>query len=132
MMVVDTSALIALYTREEVWVAVASCLAAHQAAYLPVPAYVEFTLISKLGAAARIWLDDFLDRGTLTLAPLETPHAAFAANAARIYGKGSGHPAQLNFGDCLTYAVAKHRDLPLLFVGDHFSQTDITPALRSG
>ena len=52
-----------------------------------------------------------------------------AVAAARFYGKGSGHPAQLNFSDCLVYAVAKQRDLPLLFVGDDFVHTDITPAL---
>ncbi len=53
-------------------------------------------------------------------------NAAFAAFVA--YGKGSGHPAQLNFGDLFSYALAKVRNLPLLFKGDNFSQTDITAA----
>lgn len=52
-----------------------------------------------------------------------------ATDAYRRYGKGRGHPAQLNFGDCLSYAVAKVCGVPLLFKGDDFARTDITPAL---
>lgn len=44
------------------------------------------------------------------------------------YGKGRGHPAQLNFGDCLSYAVAKSRNLPLLYKGHDFARTDLVPA----
>ena len=47
------------------------------------------------------------------------------------YGKGRGHPAQLNFGDCLSYAVARSRNLPLLFKGDDFRRTDLVPAYDS-
>ena len=51
-----------------------------------------------------------------------------AANRAfEQYGKGMGHPAQLNFGDCMAYAVAKVHDVPLLYKGDDFAQTDIRP-----
>lgn len=60
---------------------------------------------------------------------IEAQPAASAVEAVGRYGKGSGHKAQLNFGDCLVYAVARHRDLPLLYVGDDFSHTDLTPAL---
>jgi uncharacterized protein with PIN domain len=42
-----------------------------------------------------------------------------------VYGRGTGHPARLNFGDCFAYALAKERNEPLLFKGDDFSQTDI-------
>ncbi|WP_375457608.1 type II toxin-antitoxin system VapC family toxin [uncultured Enterovirga sp.] len=51
-----------------------------------------------------------------------------ARDAYRRYGKGQGHPAQLNFGDCLSYAVAKVCGVPLLFKGNDFSRTDIVPA----
>lgn len=54
--------------------------------------------------------------------------------AARVaysrYGRGSGHPARLNMGDCFSYALAKSRNLPLLFKGDDFIHTDIEPALK--
>ena len=53
--------------------------------------------------------------------------AAYAAFVA--FGKGSGHPAGLNFGDVFSYALAKVRGLPLLFKGDDFSQTDIASAV---
>jgi ribonuclease VapC len=49
-----------------------------------------------------------------------------------MYGKGSGHPAGLNFGDVFSYALAKVRGLPLLYKGDDFSQTDIASALSGG
>jgi ribonuclease VapC len=55
--------------------------------------------------------------------------AEIARDAFLRFGKGQGHPAQLNFGDCMAYAVAKSLNAPLLFKGDDFSQTDIAPAL---
>jgi ribonuclease VapC len=54
--------------------------------------------------------------------------AAEGIAAFNRYGKGRGHPAQLNFGDCLSYAVAKCRNLPLLFQGGDFPHTDLVPA----
>ncbi|MCR5857769.1 type II toxin-antitoxin system VapC family toxin [Mesorhizobium sp. J428] len=48
------------------------------------------------------------------------------------YGRGTGHPAGLNLGDCFSYALAKSRNLPLLFKGDDFIHTDIEPALKPG
>lgn len=52
-----------------------------------------------------------------------------ATDARRRYGRGSGHRAALNMGDCYAYALAKTRNLPLLFKGDDFRQTDIVPAV---
>jgi hypothetical protein len=52
-----------------------------------------------------------------------------AREAYRDFGRGSGHPARLNFGDCFAYALARATGEPLLFKGDGFSQTDIEPAL---
>ena len=57
--------------------------------------------------------------------------ARVARVAYRTYGKGSGHPARLNFGDCFAYALAADTGEPLLFVGDDFTHTDIRPALRT-
>lgn len=51
-----------------------------------------------------------------------------ALKAFARYGKGQGHPAQLNMGDCFAYAVAKTHNVPLLFTGNDFPHTDITPA----
>ena len=52
-----------------------------------------------------------------------------ASHAFASYGKGSGHPAQLNFGDLFAYALAKSRDIPLLFKGNDFAQTDVKSAV---
>ena len=62
--------------------------------------------------------------------PFEAVHARAAREAFARYGRGR-HPATLSFGDCLTYATASVSGLPLLFVGDDFSQTDVEPALAS-
>ena len=50
-----------------------------------------------------------------------------ARQAFDLYGRGRGHPARLNFGDCMSYALARHRDLPLLYKGDDFPHTDVKP-----
>jgi len=56
-------------------------------------------------------------------------HAELGRRAYQLFGKGSGHPAALNFGDCFAYALARATGEPLLFKGDDFAHTDVTPAL---
>ena len=58
------------------------------------------------------------------IVPFDSAQALIAREAFRYYGKGR-HPAALNFGDCFSYALAKHRNEPLLFEGEDFSQTDV-------
>ena len=57
-------------------------------------------------------------------------HAELARTAHRRFGRGSGHPARLNFGDCFAYALAKATGEPLLFKGEDFGHTDIRSALE--
>lgn len=64
----------------------------------------------------------------LSVVPVTEASARLALFAFRQYGKGR-HPARLNFGDCFSYAAAKELGCPLLFIGDDFSQTDITSVL---
>jgi len=73
-------------------------------------------------------LDVFIDRLRLTIEPVTAEHARIAVVANRLFGKGR-HPAELNFGDCLVYALAKDTGEPLLFKGDDFGQTDIRAAV---
>ena len=61
--------------------------------------------------------------------PVDTAMAELAYDTFEIYGKGSGHPAQLNFGDTFSYALATIKNVPLLFKGDDFSRTDLQSAL---
>ena len=73
-------------------------------------------------------LDEFLNIAAVEIEPVTVEQARIAREAYRDFGKGGGHPAQLNFGDCFAYALAKSTDEPLLFVGLDFSHTDVTPA----
>jgi ribonuclease VapC len=73
-------------------------------------------------------LDDLLREARIVIEPVTESQARIARQAYRDYGRGSGHPARLNFGDCFAYALARERGEPLLFKGDDFRHTDIRPA----
>lgn len=73
--------------------------------------------------------DEFVRAAALQIEPVTAEQAAIARAACRDFGKGTGHPAGLNFGDCFPYALAVSVGEPLLFKGGDFSQTDVTPAL---
>lgn len=75
------------------------------------------------------WLDALIAREDIRIEPVTEIQARVARAAFREYGKGMGHPAGLNFGDCFAYALAKSLDIPLLYKGDDFSKTDIVSAL---
>jgi ribonuclease VapC len=77
-------------------------------------------------ASARI--DDFIRQAQISIEPVTEAHARIAREAYRNFGKGSGHAARLNFGDCFAYALAKDLGEPLLFKGNDFSKTDVEPA----
>jgi len=64
----------------------------------------------------------------MRIVPFDEQQATIARDAYRDFGKGSGHPAKLNLGDCFSYALAVHMGEPLLFVGDDFTHTDIEQA----
>lgn len=70
-------------------------------------------------------LDDLLREAAGLVVPLDEGQARLASDAYRRYGRGSGHPARLNYGDCFSYALAITRDEPLLFKGDDFIHTDV-------
>ncbi|MBX3529533.1 MAG: type II toxin-antitoxin system VapC family toxin [Rhizobiaceae bacterium] len=75
-------------------------------------------------------LDRLLDLIEPELVPFDVEQFLMARSGYERFGRGSGHPAGLNFGDCFAYALAKTRGLPLLFKGDDFVHTDIVPALK--
>ena len=74
-------------------------------------------------------LDDILATVQIIVEPVTEAQARIAREACRDYGKGSGHPAGLNFGDCLAYALARNKGEALLFKGTDFAKTDIRSAL---
>ena len=72
-------------------------------------------------------LDRLLRDLRLDVVPVDAEQVAVARAAYRDYGKGSGHPAGLNFGDCFAYALAITTGMPLLYKGEDFTHTDVTP-----
>lgn len=76
-------------------------------------------------------LDDLVRDLAIEIVPVTAEHASLGRAAYRDYGRGSGHPAGLNSGDCFAYALARETGEPLLFKGDHFGHTDLVPAVTS-
>jgi ribonuclease VapC len=93
------------------------------------PTLVETTvvLVRRFGASGRVSLDRFVEERDVIAIPFEHRHWRAAQDALMRFGKGR-HPASLNLGDCMSYAVARVADEPLLFIGDDFTRTDIAPA----
>src|SRR5207249_6493755 len=74
--------------------------------------------------------DDLIKEAQLVIESVTEAQARIAREAYRDFGKGSGHPAKLNFGDCFAYALAKDAQEPLLFKGNDFVHTAVSSALR--
>jgi ribonuclease VapC len=74
---------------------------------------------------AERWLDDFIKAAGIRIEPVTSEQAQAARLAHLRYGKGTGHGAALNYGDCFAYALAKAMDAPLLCKGNDFPLTDI-------
>ena len=86
-------------------------------------------LYSRSGVEAVAILHELIDRAGIAIVPFDAPLSEAAFDTFKRYGKGQGHRAKLNIVDCAAYALAKARDLPLLFKGDDFAATDIRRAL---
>jgi ribonuclease VapC len=125
--VVDTSALIAVVMNEPTADPCSDSLAFADEVLISAPTLTE-TLVVAQGRGRRDQMAAFLSELAPTVCDLSEAVALHAADAYRQWGRGF-HRARLNFGDCFAYALAKDRDCPLLFVGDDFSQTDVVPAL---
>lgn len=130
-MIVDTSAIIAILTAEPEREALLDTLARASEAALGAPSLVEaHAVVARRGDAAMgRRLDRLLESLGVAVEPFDAAQAAIATRAYREYGRGSGHPAALNLGDCFSYALASHLDRPLLYVGEDFSHTDVRAAL---
>jgi len=82
-----------------------------------------------LGPDAHDIVDRFVERTGVEVVPFDHAQYLAARRAHVTYGRGSGSPARLNFGDCIAYALASVSGMTLLFKGDDFIHTDVTPAL---
>lgn len=130
-MIVDTSAFIAILRNEEDAMVFARAIANTATRRISAATYVETAAVidaSRDPIASRRF-DDLLHEAQFAIESVTEVQARIAREAYRDFGRGSGHPARLNFGDCFAYALAKAMDEPLLFKGDDFTRTDITSAL---
>ena len=88
-------------------------------------------LYGRRGPRAVVLIDDMLRLPMFEITPPGPADLEAAFGAFVVYGKGSSHPAALNFGGLFAYALAKVRNLPLLFKGRDFAETDIEPAIAA-
>ena len=131
MIAVDSSALIAIMLNAAERASFLDILDNAPAIVMSAPSLVETRLVA--WARGQELLVDQVNALVLAygieIAPPGLPEADYAHAANVRYGKGSGHPAQLNFGDLFAYALAKSRDIPLLFKGNDFAHTDVMSAV---
>ncbi len=130
-MIVDTSAIIAILRQEPDAERFALALAGAQEPEISAATFLETAIVvdaSRDPIASRR-LDEFMGAAGLNISLVTEVQARLAREAYRDFGKGSGHKAQLNFGDCFSYALSRATGRALLFKGTDFTHTDIQPAL---
>ena len=130
-MIVDGSALVAILVEEPGFEVFAAALATAEISRLSAASYTEFGIVIDRRRDPRLSrrVDDLLAAAAIAIEPVTAEQAHIAREAYRDFGKGSGHPAQLNFGDCFVYALARDKGEPLLFKGSDFTHTDVRRAL---
>ena len=129
MMVVDASALAAIFFIEPDAPRFLRTLQETPYACMSAANFLEIAIVidNRNEPEQMVDLDLFLAEAAVEVVPVTAGQARIARDAYRRFGKGN-HPAGLNFGDCFAYALAKERDLPLLFKGADFALTDLRPA----
>ena len=128
-MIVDSSALVAILLKEPDALRLTTAIAESSVCRLPSSCFLEASMIL-LGRREEDGLRDldlYVNRRRMEIVPFTETQARLARDAFKLYGKGR-HPAQLNFGDCMAYALAKDTGEELLFKGTDFDQTDIVVA----
>ncbi|MCB0877538.1 MAG: type II toxin-antitoxin system VapC family toxin [Thermoleophilia bacterium] len=130
-MIVDTSAFIAMVFDEPERGEILELVARHDGPVgMSVGSALEAAIVLERRGTPRQrqQLETLRTELGIHLEPATATQYDLARQAYRAYGRGSGHPAQLNFGDCFAYALAVDRNEPLLFLGDDFAHTDVLPA----
>jgi ribonuclease VapC len=125
-MVIDGSAIVAVLLNEANAAPIAQAIEASSQRLLSAANLLEASIVieSRKGEAGGRELDLLIYRAAIEIVAVDQDQAELARIAWRRFGKGR-HPAGLNYGDCFAYALAKTRQLPLLFQGDDFTRTDI-------
>lgn len=129
-MILDASAVIGILLKEPGWERLVETVGRAPVVGIGAPTLVESGLVltARLGPKARDLAVSLIREAEVEVIPFADDHGVVAVDAYVRYGKGR-HRANLNFGDCLSYAVAILAARPLLFVGDDFRHTDVESAL---
>ena len=128
-MVIDTSAILAILFKEPERDVLAAAVGRAEVRLISSVTALESAIVvlARKGPAGLRELDLLVHRASLDVVPFGEEQLALAREAYEVFGKGR-HPARLDFGDCCSYALARHSGEPLLFKGDDFARTDLTPA----
>jgi ribonuclease VapC len=135
MIAIDTSAVVAIFRQEEDAAFYAGRIAGDDEPLMSAANIVETSLVLRglkmiSPVEAEAWLNSFLTIAGIRIESVTAAQADIARAAHVQFGKSTGHAAGLNYGDCFAYALAKAMTIPLLFKGEDFAKTDLTPALR--
>lgn len=130
-MILDTSALLAILRDEPEAAEYAKEIDKATVRRVSAANYVEAAAVIDAGhdPIASRRFDELLREAQCVIEPVTEAQARIAREAYRDFGRGTSHPARLNFGDCFAYALAKAMNEPLLFKGNDFKHTDVTPAI---
>ena len=130
MIVIDSSAVIAIFRQEDDAEHYARCIATDDDPIMSAASIVETSIVLRglkkiPPEKAERWLDEFIEAAGIRIEPVTQELARAARSAHLRFGKGTGHSAALNYGDCFSYALAKEMNAPLLCKGNDFRLTDI-------
>ena len=125
-MVIDTSAIVAILQNEPEQDTFIEAIELADIRLVSAASFLEASIVilTRYGMDGILDLDLFMAKAGIEISSVDSDQANIARRAFRDFGRGR-HPAELNFGDCFSYALAKSLDLPLLFKGNDFSKTDI-------
>ena len=128
-MVLDSSAIVAIHLKEPGHDRLIEAIDNAEVVVVGAPTLLETAMVltTRLGQDARPTILAFLRRIEAEVVPFNEEHLDAATTAFLRFGRGR-HPAGLNFGDCMSYAVASVAGMPLLFTGEDFRRTDIAQA----
>ena len=130
-MILDAAALVAFLRQEADYERVRNALAySIEPLRMSSASFLESAIVidGKRSPVASRELDKLIVSFEIEVFPFTAEHARIARETFRDYGDGSGHPAKLNFGDCMAYALARSEREPFLYVGNDFSHTDVEAA----
>jgi ribonuclease VapC len=132
-MIVDSSAVVAILKQEPDARTLFDAIRDSLSVSMSAATFVETAIVidSRRDPAISRELDNFCERIALKFIAVDEKQMRIAREAYRDFGRGSGHPAKLNFGDCFAYALARATGEPLLYKGTDFGETDVTSALAT-